>query len=148
MENMKQQNTWVLILNMEGKGKESAFLSKCHSRKFSHHRIMLISKKHSAAPKTKRWLLNSSTIIDHTKNHSIKENVPVRGIWTQFSWTNAQKLKFCRGLVWSGGGGDDLLVICSSLPQRDFLWCNNHDTHCNHMKWNLLFAFFNGKSTV
>ena len=133
--NTKQQNTWVLILNMEGKGKELAFVSKCHSRKFIHHRIMLISKKHSAAPKTMRWLLNSSTIIDHTKNHPIKDNVPVRGILTQFSWTNPQKLKFRRGLVRSGGGGD-------------FLWCNDHDTHCNHMRWNLLFAFVNSKSAV
>ena len=105
MENTKQQNTWVLILNMEGKGKESAFVRKCYSRKFIHHRIMLINKKHSAAPKTNRWLLNSSTIIDHTKNHPIKENVPTRGILTQFPWTNPQKLKFRRGwseVEWEG----------------------------------------------
>ena len=38
----------------KGKGKESAFVRKCYSRKVIHHRIMLISKKHSAAPKTMR----------------------------------------------------------------------------------------------
>ena len=51
----KQRKTLVLILNMEEfEGEESDFVSKCLSRKFTLHRMMLISKKNSAATKTKR----------------------------------------------------------------------------------------------
>ena len=83
---------------MEGfEGGESAFVSKCLSGKFLLHRMILISKKNSAAPKTKRWLLNSSSFVDHTKSCPMKTNVPFRGIWIQFSWTNPQKFKFAEG---------------------------------------------------
>ena len=93
----------------EFEGEESDFVSKCLSRKFTLRRMMLISKKNSAATKTKRWLLNSSTFVDHTKSHPMKMNVPFRDIWIQFSWTNPQKFTFtedCPKVRGGGGGGD------------------------------------------
>ena len=148
----KQRKTLVLILNMEEfEGEESDFVSKCLSRKFTLHRMMLISKKNSAATKTKRWLLNSSTFVDHTKSHPMKMNVPFRDIWIQFSWTNPQKFTFTEDCpkVRGGGVGEMLELLTDWLPghfqlsslQRDFLWCNDQETYCSYMRHYLLFGF-------